>query len=120
MATSATAMRPQTATRPLSIEIGVDLKTGMIVVNPRVVWVSVGSLEEVTWVCLRRHEHGKDCFTAKFEGPNGSPFTRDTFWHDGVRSGPVREGVRPTSKLYEYTLTVPGFGSVYAFAGVEP
>jgi hypothetical protein len=78
MATRAKAMRPQTAKQSLSNEIGVDLKPEMIIVDPHVAWVSSSRAEELIWIYLWPHDDGDDCFTVKFDGPNGSPACRRT------------------------------------------
>jgi hypothetical protein len=106
----------------IKVTIFADKKTKKITVDPEKFLVSKSKKEVVQWLCTREHEHKDDlCFTVHFGKANGTPFETDTFKNHQVLSGTVHEKVEPSdTKLYEYTVTVPGVGVLDPKGGVTP
>jgi hypothetical protein len=93
--------------REVIVKVGLDDSKENIEVFPTYFYVSKSRNEEVTWVCVQKHEHSKDgpCFTVDFE-KNGSPFNESQFSSDAAVSGLVKRNVLPGSKIYNYTVRI--------------
>jgi hypothetical protein len=96
------------------IRVYADSETGEIYIDREPFYVHVKKQEEVQWICMQNHAtHGPNCFTVEFEE---SPFRKKQFHHGEDSDLPV---VGPGSKLFKYSISVQGVGTLDPRGGVK-
>jgi hypothetical protein len=111
---------PRPGSREAVVEIGLDIN-GNIEADPDYFEIRKSKNEEVKWVCVQKHDHpkGEPCFTVDFDKKNGSPFYESQFSSDAPFSGLAKRNVLPGSKIYEYTVRIPGKPDLDPGGGVK-